>query len=149
MNLRPISWLFIICLCIVSCKTDSNEVLMEAYKTEILNTERAFAKLAKAKGLKVAFLFYASDEAVLKRGGKLIKGKKAIGEYFEKQTLQNVRLEWEPDFISVSDSGDLGYTYGPYEFEATDETGKIIKDSGIFHTVWKKEPNGEWRYVWD
>jgi len=122
---------------------------VEKYKTEILETERAFAQLAKDQGLKVAFSTYASDEAVLHRENKLIKGRQAIEEYFEKQTLHNVRLEWVPDFVSVAVSGDLGYTYGKFNFEGTDELGEVIKVEGIFHTVWKREANGEWRYVWD
>lgn len=122
---------------------------MEKYKIEIFETEESFAKLAKEKGLKIAFLTYASDDAVLSRNGKLIKGKKEIGEYFDKQTLKNVRLEWTPDFVNVATSGDLGYTYGKFTFEATDETGTEIKSEGIFHTVWKRDSNGDWRYVWD
>ena len=109
--------------------------MMEKYKNEILDTERAFAKLAKDKDLKIAFLTYASEEAVLNRNNMLIKGKEAIVEYFDKQNLQNVILEWKPEFIDVASSGDLGYTYGPYTFEANDSTGKEIKISGIFHTV--------------
>lgn len=122
---------------------------MEKFKIEIFETEASFAKLAKEKGLKIAFLTFASDNAVLSRNGKLIKGKKEIEEYFDKQTLKNVRLEWTPDFVNVAASGDLGYTYGKFTFEATDETGAEIKSEGIFHTVWKRDLNGDWRYVWD
>jgi len=122
---------------------------MEQYKTEILEVEKAFAKLAKEEGMKTAFLTYASDEAVLHRENKIVSGKKAIEEYFDRQKLKNVRLDWMPDFISVAASGDLAYTYGAYTFEGTDEEGREIKFSGIFHTVWTREPSGEWRYVWD
>ena len=122
---------------------------MEKYEKEIFETEKAFATLAKEKGLKIAFTTFASDEAVLFRENKLIKGKKEIEAYFEKQTLKDVQLDWAPDFISVAETGDLGYTYGPYKFEGINEAGETIKTMGIFHTVWKKEPNGEWRYVWD
>jgi ketosteroid isomerase-like protein len=122
---------------------------MEEYKTEILDTEKAFAQLVKEKGLKTGFLAYAAEEAVLSRGGKLIKGKKEIEEYFEQQTLKDVRLEWVPDFVSVSASGDLGYTYGKFTLEAIDQEEKKIEADGIFHTVWKRQPDGEWRYVWD
>jgi ketosteroid isomerase-like protein len=122
---------------------------MERFKKEILDTEKAFAQLVKEEGLKAGFLAYAADEAVLSRGGQLIKGKKAIEAYFDRQTLKDVRLEWAPDFVSVSASGDLGYTYGRFTLQAMDQAGQEIKSEGIFHTVWKREPNGEWRYVWD
>lgn len=141
--------LFAICIIFISCEMENQKDLIEQYKTEILNTEIAFAKMAKDQGVQKAFSKYASNEAVLKRGNKLIKGRQAIIEYFDNQTLKDVKLEWEPDFIDVSVAGDLGYTYGGYNFEATDSTGNIIKDKGIFHTVWKKEEDGKWRYVWD
>jgi len=122
---------------------------VDQFKLEILDTEKAFAQLVKEKGMKIGFLTYASDQAVLNRGGKLIRGKKEIEVYFDQLTLKDVRLEWAPDFVDVSASGDLGYTYGKYTFEAIDQTGQETRSTGIFHTVWKKEPNGEWRYVWD
>lgn len=122
---------------------------MDQFKLEILDTEKAFAQLVKEKGMKIGFLTYASDQAVLNRGGKLIRGKKEIEVYFDQLTLKDVRLEWAPDFVDVSASGDLGYTYGKYTFEAIDQTGQETRSTGIFHTVWKREPNGEWRYVWD
>ena len=125
------------------------ETQMENYEKEILETEKSFAKLAKEKGLKVAFTTFASEEAVLLRENKLIRGKKEIEEYFEKQNLENVQLDWTPDLIDVAASGDLGYTYGQYKFEGPGEKGQTIKSTGVFHTVWKKEANGEWRYVWD
>ncbi len=46
-------------------------------------TEKAFATMAAADGLKKAFLFYADEDAVLKRGKNLIKGKPAIAKYFD------------------------------------------------------------------
>lgn len=122
---------------------------MAQFESEILETEKAFARLVKEEGWKTGFLAYAADEAVLSRGGKLIEGKKAIEAYFDQQTLKNVHLEWVPDFVSVSASGDLGYTYGKFTFGAIDEAGQEIKAAGIFHTVWKRQPNGDWRYVWD
>ena len=149
MILHSISWMILLCFLVISCNNNRNEYMIEEYKTEILNTERAFAALVKEEGQKAGFLTYASEDAVLQRGDKLIKGKKAIKEYFEDYKYKNVHLEWEPDFIDVSESGDLGYTYGQYKFEGTDESGKIIQATGVFHTVWKREPNGEWRYVWD
>lgn len=141
--------ILIVGLLLLSCENEGDQNLIIKYKAEILETERAFVNLVKEKGLKIAFTRYASENAVLKRGNNLIKGKKAIEEYYENYKYPNARLEWEPEFIDVSDSGDLGYSYGHYKFEAIDESEKVIEDSGIFHTVWERQNNGEWRYVWD
>ena len=122
---------------------------MNTYEKEIFETEKAFAKLAKEKGLKIAFTTFAADDAVLMRGNKLIKGKKEIGNYFDSLSLKDPQLDWEPELVEASASGDLGYTYGPYTFKWKDSEGKLEEATGIFHTVWRKEPDGKWRYVWD
>ena len=122
---------------------------MDNNEKEIFETEQAFAALAKEKGLQTAFVTYAADAAVLNRNGKLILGKKAIEAFYDGPDMEKVHLAWKPDFISVSGSGDLGYTYGKFTYESVDEDGKEVKIKGIFHTVWRKQANGEWRYVWD
>ena len=149
MKIKSILFMIAISISVISCMKEGDDNLMNQYKMEIMRTEKAFATLAKEEGLKVAFLTYAAENAVLNRGNKLIKGKKAIREYYESYKFPDARLEWEPEFIDISNSGDLAYTYGPYRFEATDEAGKIISDIGIFHTIWKRQSGGEWRYVWD
>ena len=64
-------------------------------------------------------------------------------------TLRDVRLEWEPGFVDASAAGDMGYTYRPYQFSAVDTGGQEIRATGVFHTVWKKQADGEWKFVYD
>jgi len=141
--------IFSICILNSACKMENQSDSIEVYKNEIMEAEKAFATLAKDEGLQSAFLKYAADDAVLNRNNSIVKGKSEIKQYFEKQTLSDVKLEWEPDFIDVSNSGDLGYNYGKYTFEAKDTSGQKIESEGIFHTVWKKQADGKWRFVWD
>ena len=56
---------------------------------------------------------------------------------------------WKPDFVDVSSSGDLGYTYGQYTFIRLDSIGNETASQGIFHTVWKRQSDGNWRFVYD
>ncbi len=131
------------------CNMEDKEKTLKLYKEEILKTEQAFAEMVKEKGLKEAFLAFAADEAVLSRNNILVKGKEAIRSFFEKGRLQNIKLEWAPDFIDVSVSGDLAYTYGKFTFSAKSWDGKLIENKGVFHTVWKRQKNGKWLFVWD
>jgi ketosteroid isomerase-like protein len=116
---------------------------------EIYQTERAFEKMAADSGLAKAFGFFADDSVVISRSKGLIKGKAGVMEFYSDPSMAKVVLKWKPDFVEVSVSGDLGYTYGRYTHEITDSTGKVTERSGIFHTVWKRQKDGSWKYVWD
>jgi len=131
-----------ILLIIFSCRTNSVKD-----RENIISTEHKFAEMAVEKGIADAFYYFAADNAVILRSGKLIKGKSAIRDYYTKNLKPGTRLLWEPDHVDVS--GDLGYTWGQYTHMVPDSTGRINESHGIFHTVWKRQPDGKWRFVWD
>ena len=104
--------------------------------------------MAIAEGMSAAFIHFAADDAVLNRNG-IISGKDSIKAWFDSWDQTGIKLEWEPDFVDVSKSGDLAYTYGSFTFTRMDTSGVTDQNSGIFHTVWKRQPDGKWRFVWD
>ena len=139
-----------IALLFSSCNSEKSTEKIKTWKHEIIETERSFSKMAGEEGISKAFLNYASDDAVLMRNNKLVIGKNAIKERFDKQKPNNgAKLIWEPDFVDVSASGDLGYTYGSYTYSAVDSSGERSKSTGVFHTVWKRQHDGTWKFVWD
>ena len=143
--LLPIPMLFF------SCNTNMEENNIEKWKSEIIETEQEFVEMVQKDGIPKAFLNYAADDAVLMRNNSLIIGKEALRESYKNRKQENgkVNLTWEPDFVDVALSGDLGYTYGKYVYTTTDSIGQTKKAEGIFHTVWKRQPDGKWRFVWD
>lgn len=134
-----------------SCQPTSNKISIGQWKNEIIEAERAFSQMATDKGIAEAFLFFADEYAVLERDDVLIKGRQSILDLFEKNSSSTMKVElsWEPDFVDVSTSGDLGYTYGKYQYASTDSLGNRHESEGIFHTVWKRQEDGSWKYVWD
>ncbi|MEK7720117.1 MAG: DUF4440 domain-containing protein [Bacteroidota bacterium] len=80
---------------------------------------------------------------------RVVHGKDSIRLYYLAPRYKGAELLWKPDFVEVSASGDLGYTYGKFLFPTHDSTGQVIRSKGIFHTVWKKQADGQWRFVWD
>ena len=134
-----------------SCQSKIHPENTEQAKEKILETEKEFAAMAQQEGIEKAFLYFCDENAVLMRNDKLISGKEAIQNHFHTTALddKNVKLSWEPDFVDVASSCDLGYTYGKYLFTATDSLGNEETSEGIFHTVWKKQPDGSWKFVWD
>ena len=138
-------------LLFISCTTGASADRMELWKQEIMDVEGDFAAMAAKEGIPEAFLFYAAEDAVLMRGDQLYIGKQKLEEHFLQINTQplDASLNWKPDFVDVSVSGDLAYTYGPYTYSYTDSTGNTVEHNGVFHTVWKRQADGSWRFVWD
>lgn len=134
-------------LFLFSCNSKTDQKAIEKWKQEIKETELNFAKMAKEEGIEKAFTTYAADDAVLMRNNDLIIGLKNIELFYKGKTSKS--LSWSPDFVDVAKSGDLGYSYGQYTYSYIDSAGNAVEDKGIFHTVWKRQPDGNWKFVWD
>lgn len=136
-------------LLFLSCNSSPSVKNLKKWKAEIVETEKKFNDLAQNEGLVKAFETYAARDGVINRQRKIIKGKTAIAEWYKKDVRPNETLTWKPDFVDVSNSGDLGYTYGTAVFTTIDSLGNKNERKGKFHTVWKRQANGSWRFVWD
>ena len=144
-NLKmKVFYIALIFMLLLGCQQATSK---EQWKEEIRDAEQAFAQMAKEKGIHDAFLAFADEKAVLLRGNQLVVGIDSIDAFLENQVSKS--LVWTPDFVEVSASGDLGYTYGKYSFSYKDENGGEQINKGYFHTVWKRQPDGSWKFVWD
>jgi len=148
--------LVIIALLLSNCTSGTEKALdkdakLTKWKGEIKATERAFSEMAQKEGIATAFLTFAAEDAVLMRDNNLIRGRAAIKERFKalQSTPGAESLSWEPSFVDVSASGDLGYTYGNFVYTTTDSLGQKTTLEGVFHTVWKRQADGQWKFVWD
>lgn len=148
MNYKVILF-FLVFETVLSCSRHTNN--KETWKREIVDTEQAFSEMALTEGIAKAFAEFAADDVVINRNDSLILGKSGLIHFYNQASDSNrkIELSWKPDFVDVCSSGDMGYTFGKYLFTASDSTGKTESSSGVFHTVWKRQPDGSWRFVWD
>lgn len=146
MKINPYkAMIFVLLLsCQVPEKQDKSDL-----KSEISQVEADFENYATQYGIRNAFVHFADDDAVILRAGKLFKGKQEIEGFYSQHLPPGAKLKWKPDFIDISASGDLAYTWGKYEFSAPDSTGKEVLSQGYFHTVWKRQKDRQWKFVWD
>jgi ketosteroid isomerase-like protein len=109
----------------------------------LVQTERNFAQAAADSGIRASFLHYFADVCVVFTS-EPTDGKKLYRAYRDK----GERLNWEPIFATISRDGDLGCTTGPWTFKksASDEQPS---DFGEFVSIWKVQPNKEWKVVLD
>ena len=145
--MRTYLYFFLINLVFMACNPSIDK---EAIKKEIFDTEKAFEKMAHDEGIAEAFYFFAAKNAVIKReNDTLITGNDEIKNYYNQNTPVGAEVQWTPDFIDVSDCGTMAYTYGSYTWKVTSESGKQVELKGVFHTVWKRQEDMSWKYVWD
>lgn len=134
----------------IGCSPKTAPANPETLKQEVAKAETDFKDMAQTKGIQEAFYTFADDHAVIKRDNdSLIEGREAIKNYFGDPKYKTAKVTWKADFIDVSDDGTLAYTYGKYVWTATDSLGVAKDYKGRFHTVWKKQKDGSWKYVWD
>lgn len=114
---------------------------LQADLDAMVAAERAFSKLSEEKGFKESFLTWIADDGIMFRPTP-VKGKEMLAA----QPDPPIHLVWQPSHAEIARSGDMGWTTGPWERRAK---GSDEVAHGHFLTVWKKQPDGKWRWVID
>jgi len=145
--MRSIITMIVLLIFITACEKPVNK---ERIKQEVFQTEKSFEKMCADQGMQEAFYFFSSDSAVIKRqNDTLIVGKEHIKNYYSNPAFKMAKVTWTPDFIDVSESGDMAYSYGKYLWVIWNAEGDTAEFEGVFQTIWKRQPDGKWKYVWD
>jgi ketosteroid isomerase-like protein len=111
--------------------------------------EGEFMKAAAEKGSQGYLSYYADDAVEVPNGAAIIQGKVNIAPGMAFLDDKNNQLIWTPVGGDISAAGDLGYTYGNYEFHSKDKDGKPIIDYGKYTSIWKQQKDGGWKVVLD
>jgi ketosteroid isomerase-like protein len=109
---------------------------------EVEAREIAFATSMADRDLD-AFLSFVASEAVFFSGNQPLRGRDAVragwAPLFEGPTPP---FSWRPDVVEVLASGALAFSSGP----VTGADGEVV---GRFNSIWRKDPDGVWRVVFD
>lgn len=121
----------------------------EKLKKEVAAMEDAFCAMAQEKGLLAAFeKFAAPDVAFIDTDPRKYRGLEAVRQRMGPDQ-PGVKLTWTASFTDVSDDGTMGYNYGRFESRRPGPDGQEIVRGGFFLTIWKRQPDGTWKYVMD
>lgn len=113
----------------------------------MVDAERAFSKMSVEQGTRPAFLAFIAEDGILFRP-TAVQGKKWMQEHPLPPSDKRPLLVWQPAFADMALAGDMGYTFGPWEYK------EDIKDDkpaayGHFATVWKRQADGSWKFAID
>lgn len=111
-------------------------------RAQVTQTERDFAR-TMAQRDHAAFTTFLADEAIFFDGSEALRGKDAVAAawapFFEGP---DAPFSWEPDQVEVLESGKLALSTGPVYSPDGNVTAR-------FQSIWRREPNGQWRIVFD
>ena len=113
-----------------------------ATRDAVFAAERAFARSMADRDLQ-AFARHVSQEAVFFTMPAPLRGREAVVQHWSRwYTGPQAPFSWEPEQVEVLDSGTLAISSGPVR----DPQGKLV---ARFTSVWRLEPDGQWRVVFD
>jgi ketosteroid isomerase-like protein len=111
-------------------------------KEQVRKAEAAFAKTMADRD-HAAFVKFLAPDAVFGIAPRISRGPKEIGDAWKRfYEGKAAPFSWEPEQVEVLDNGTLAFSSGPVK----DPTGKR---TGTFNSVWRREPTGEWKIIFD
>lgn len=109
---------------------------------EVIDAEMRFSDRAAASDTRTAFLEFAADSGVI-----FNRQPENAKQSWTKRQPNNSLFEWRPARADVSASGKLGYTTGSWAFSRNRTETPVAW--GEYFTIWKKQADGEWKFVLD
>jgi ketosteroid isomerase-like protein len=117
---------------------------------DLLAADAAWLKAYQSKDVAATAGFYAPEGAMLAPNRPALSGKHALTKFIAKSfTLRDYDIIWHPQKAQVARSGELGYTSGSYEMSFRQPRKKLFFDKGKYLMVWKKQPDGAWKVLFD
>lgn len=109
----------------------------DAASAPVVAAENAFSADSRRYGVRIAFLAHFD-------AGSWLFRPYPVGalDALARDADDGAPLEWGPDTVGVSASGDMGFTSGPWSAHAAGTDGLA---HGHFLTVWKRGDDGIWR----
>ena len=110
-------------------------LLQAAVPDTALEAERAFNAMAQARGQWTAFRTFATPDAVM-----FNPQPEKVQELLKNAREPKIAVQWWPGESYVSCDGSVAVNTGPWV---------LPKASGYFTTVWQRQADGGYRWVYD
>jgi ketosteroid isomerase-like protein len=128
---------FLLAACAAPSAVSDAQVLQQ----QVSAAETAFAKSMADRDLN-AFASFIAEDAVFLNGGKPLRGKAAIVEFWKRFfTAKEAPFSWKPELVQVLPTGGLAHSSGPVSAGG--------KQFANFYSTWRREADGSWKVVLD
>lgn len=111
-------------------------------KQQVFAAESTFAATF-AKRDTAGFAALVAPDAVFFGKNSVLRGKpEVVGGWRDMLLEPAPPFSWKPEIVEVAASGNLAFSSGPvYNADG--------KQFGNFNSIWRREPDGKWRVVFD
>ncbi|HEX5030143.1 MAG TPA: DUF4440 domain-containing protein [Tepidiformaceae bacterium] len=124
---------------------------LPAERKELLKRDADWAALAsRGADVETIVSYWTDDAVVLPPGQPAITGKAALREYvLNSLQIPGFNITWKATDAVLSPDGKLAYLMGDNRITLQGPAGKPVAIAGRAVTVWRKEPDGQWRCAID
>lgn len=113
----------------------------------IMRADSEFAENSSLLGAATAFATAIAPDGFVFGGSQMLVGPRAVHDFFEQQ--RGTSIIWHPTYAVAAGSGDLGFSIGESVVTSRGPSGAAVQGFGKYLTVWRKRPNGDWKFVVD
>lgn len=124
---------------------------MAAEKERLLRRDAEWARAAsEGRDVERILSFWTDDAVVLPPGLPPVVGKDALRQYVEgSMQIPGFRITWESKDATLSPDGQLAYLFSRNAVTMNSTDGTPVTTEGRAVTIWRREPDGEWRCAVD
>ena len=124
------------------------QVDLEAERAALRAADQAWSQ--SASDLDLFMSYFAEDAVAAIPDAEPAQGKKAIRNLWSGIfRTPGFSLKWTSTRVDVAESGAFGYVTGTFELTLQDSGGTTHTRTGKYQTVWRKQPDGQWKAVAD
>ncbi len=116
----------------------------ETVRRTLMSTDLAFSRSCEQKGASEAFYDFMAPDGVCLLAGELpIQGRDTVKLHLAAQP-QGI-WTWKPTEAESGGDGDMGYTWGNYEYRGANRDGQTRTTFGKYVILWRKQPDASWK----
>ena len=120
-------------------------------RTRLLQRDAAWAVAAsEGRDVERVLSYWTDDAVVLPPGLPAVVGKAALRQYVEgSMRIPGFRITWTSTVVTFSPDGNLAYMFSRNAVTMNGPDGTPTTTRGRAVTIWRREPDGEWRCAVD
>jgi ketosteroid isomerase-like protein len=120
-------------------------------RTKLLQRDAEWAALAsKGRAVEAILSYWTDDAVVLPPGLPAVMGKAALREYLSGSLkIPGFSITWSSTDVAFSPDGNLAYMFSENSVTMNGADGKPATTTGRAVTIWRRDPDGEWRCAVD